>query len=75
MTKQDILDYFKDIDFMCNHAGMYDDLSTMLDRLLENRPEVVRCKDCIHWDDDDCEIGNNPQMFADDWFCADGERR
>ncbi len=39
MTKQEILDYFSEIDFMYNHAGMHDDLSRMLDKLLENRPE------------------------------------
>lgn len=38
MTKQEILDYFKDIDLMYNHAGMHDDLSKMLDELLE-QPE------------------------------------
>ena len=35
MTKQEILDYFSEIDFMYNHAGMHDDLSKMLDKLLE----------------------------------------
>ena len=39
MTKQEILDYFSEIDFMYNHAGMHDDLSKMLDKLLENRTE------------------------------------
>ena len=43
--------------------------------LLKQQPEIVRCKDCTHWDDDDCEIGNNPQMFADDWYCPCGEVR
>ena len=49
MTKQEILDYFKDIDFMYNHAGMHDDLSKMLDKLLENRPKIIHCKDCKYW--------------------------
>lgn len=46
MTKQEILDYFKDINFMYNNAAMHDDLSNMLDKLLENRPEVVPCSKC-----------------------------
>ena len=46
MTKQEILDYFKDINFMYNNASMHDTLSSMLDRLLENRPEVVPCSKC-----------------------------
>lgn len=40
---------------------------------LNEQSKIVRCKDCIHWDDDDCEIGNNPQMFAEDWYCPCGE--
>jgi hypothetical protein len=46
MTKQDILDYFKDINFMYNNASMHDTLSSMLDELLENRPEIVPCSKC-----------------------------
>jgi transcriptional regulator with XRE-family HTH domain len=38
-----------------------------------NDHNIVRCKNCIHWDDDDCEIGNNPQMFEYDWYCPCGE--
>lgn len=37
MTKQEILDYFNEINFMYNNASMHDTLSDMLDKLLENR--------------------------------------
>ena len=37
--------------------------------------ELVRCKDCKHYDTTDCfwklETGCNQD---EDWFCADGER-
>lgn len=33
MTKQDILDHFKDINAMYNESTRYDDLSRMLDEL------------------------------------------
>lgn len=46
MTKQEILDYFSEINFMYNNAAMHDDLSNMLDKLLENRPEIVPCSKC-----------------------------
>lgn len=46
MTKQEILDYFKDINFMYNNASMHDTLSSMLDKLLEDRPEIVPCSKC-----------------------------
>lgn len=42
---------------------------------------VVRCRDCKHRDPEDrkCDYGGleHAHMFpvADDWFCADGEKR
>ena len=41
---------------------------------------VVRCKDCKHRDPEDhkCDCGHDIQWQlprADDWFCADGERK
>lgn len=35
MTKQEILDYFKEINYMYNNPNMYDSLSHMIDELLE----------------------------------------
>ena len=42
---------------------------------------LVRCKDCIHRFVDGenvrfnvCELNHN-KVQADDWFCADGERK
>lgn len=43
--------------------------------------EVVRCKDCIHWDKGHTEECENSDSVCfhngwckPDWFCADGER-
>ena len=53
------------------------------DRLkaLEEAVNIVRCKDCKHCfvDGDNvrfnvCELNHN-RVQADDWFCADGERK
>lgn len=53
------------------------------DRLkaLEEAVNIVRCKDCQHCfvDGDNvrfnvCEL-NHIRVQADDWFCADGERK
>ena len=45
------------------------------------QPEIIRCKDCKHRfvDGDNvrfnvCELNHN-KVQADDWFCADAERR
>lgn len=61
MTKQEILDTFKDIDFVYNNSSKHEILSQMLDELLqeqnnckncaiaiEDRQPIVRCKDCKH---------------------------
>ena len=42
--------------------------------------ELVRCRDCKHRDPEDkkCDCGHDIQWQlprADDWYCADGERR
>ena len=52
MTKEDILDYFKDLNDMYNNPNMLDDLSHMLDKLLEEqqkekeRNPVIVCPHC-----------------------------
>ena len=48
--------------------------------LLKEQPEIVRCKDCIHWDNLTKFCGTHSSCFTvqrtlPDWFCADGERR
>ena len=58
----------------------YDRLLAENDELRKERP-VVRCNDCRHRDPEDkkCDCGGleHAHMFpvADDWFCADGERK
>ena len=42
--------------------------------------ELVRCKDCKHWDAKKHECHNTHSYMQyrpcfQDWFCADGERR
>lgn len=36
MTKQEILEYYKDIDYCYNECSRYDDLNRMLDELIED---------------------------------------
>ena len=45
--------------------------------MLNEQPEIVRCKDCKHWDSEehDCNIKIGWFACGADWFCADGERR
>ena len=47
---------------------------------LKEQPEVVRCKDCKHFDlkDSRCFNKKSPcreRMTGTRWYCADGERR
>lgn len=44
--------------------------------------ELIRCKDCKHWDEGHTEECGNLDSICfhngwckPDWFCADGERR
>lgn len=55
----DTIDYFLDEDF-----------SPTIDAV-----PVVRCKDCIHKNGLNHCPHNNDIWVADDWFCADGERK
>ena len=42
--------------------------------LLKEQPEIVRCKDCKHYDNDTQSCNNGLDgIFFPDWFCADGE--
>ena len=43
--------------------------------MLNEQPQIVRCKDCKHNDGARCE---NLDLWVEhdmDWFCADGEKR
>ena len=47
---------------------------------LKHPSEIVYCKNCKHRDPEDhkCDCGHDIQWQlprADDWYCADGERR
>ena len=44
------------------------------------QPQIVRCKDCTFLHDEGngeygCTIHDDLYVSADDWFCADGERK
>lgn len=40
-----------------------------------NMVEVVRCKDCKHWNKSTGHCPYNSIFTVDNWFCADGERQ
>ena len=42
--------------------------------MLKEQPEIVRCKDCKHFDGIDCETTGIVNIMDTNWFCADGER-
>ena len=53
----------------------------LLKAYAECTEDLIRCKDCIHWDDHLEECSNSDSvcfrngMTGADWFCADGEKR
>ena len=59
-------------------SGLMDDIYA----LLKEQKAVVRCKDCIYWDEECTEECDNSDSVCfhngwckPDWFCADGERK
>ena len=59
----------------CNypHCGY---VQRIVDNLIHNNiVEVVRCKDCIHWDRDFLWCDRKWGRTAEDDFCSYGERR
>ena len=68
----------KDLEFCVN--GRYKvelSLAKKILVLLQEQPEIVRCKDCKHG----AQVGMLPLITCGgvdhglDWFCADGRRR
>jgi len=41
----------------------------------DNHGELVRCRDCKHYDGDKCLIKRGCFMVTPDWYCADGKKR
>ena len=53
---------------------------TMIESLPSAQPEIIRCKDCKHYNGEDrdicCPLADYAQSKCGaDWFCADGERK
>lgn len=65
-----------------NLLSDYEDLAKEYQKLLDkkiplitNRQEVVRCKDCKHYDEETGRCAKyHVHGCAETWFCADGER-
>ena len=82
MTKEKILEFFKDINSAYNNCNMLDSLSRMLDELMEGKQEIVQCKDCKHNKgygvglfSHACICYLTSTMHRYDWFCPMGERK
>ena len=59
-----------------NHFWELQNAATEAVDLLKELPEIVRCKDCKHYDSNTQSCNNGlDDIFLPDWFCADGERR
>ena len=65
---------------MKEYVMRYED--EILQLLPDKMQELVRCKDCIHWDKGHTEECDNLDSVCFhngwcklDWFCADGERK
>lgn len=73
----------------CMGHGDFETVRTVTDKEIAEMPtvdavEVVRCKDCIHWDSETGWCNNHSafddhdmewNIYNDDDFCSCGERR
>ena len=41
----------------------------------DNHGELIRCKDCKHYDGNECMIRMGWFPVSPEWFCADGKRK
>jgi hypothetical protein len=43
----------------------------------DNHGELIRCKDCKYWNEDEYQCNNFAGWFQalPDWYCADGKRK
>lgn len=61
----------------CKNCKNYRSMADMKKQMLGNYVEVVRCKDCKHRNEYECNKLSHSGTkvgVTDDWFCADGER-
>jgi len=77
--KTEILETFRDINFMYNNASMYEYLVKKLNELTEADDEVVRCENCKRFERNgktrfgNCSYHQALAYLSD--FCSWAERR
>ena len=81
-TVRNLLQHIEDIGQYMTPIGLVEDVKAFV----ESRPQIVRCKDCKYGQN--CSVeniasvqcfkwnsGEFGEIHAQDWFCADGERK
>ena len=64
-------------EYICAETQVKNYAGATIGTTLWKGKELVRCKDCRHWngEDRDCNIKVGHFTAPPDWFCADGEKR
>lgn len=78
MTKKEAIDLLNNLIGMIedNHGSDYDSAIRMAINALKNQPEIIRCKNCEHYNSEihQCGIQICSSIDEDD-FCSKGEKR
>lgn len=88
MTREEAIEYLHKLFMQADITDAYGDMDdtepyeTAIDMAVKALSiDIIRCKDCKHNYLDGiqvrfnrCEL-NHSKVHADDWFCADGERK
>lgn len=56
-------------------SDLFGMLSAKTEKAIAEQPQIVRCKDCKHWEQSNGHCPFNSIFTNAEWFCADGERR
>lgn len=75
ISRQTAMDFVGSME-MCDEISeeAYKKLMNYLEELPSAQPEIIRCKDCKHWDGvDTCDVIDAPVWDND--FCSMAERR
>lgn len=68
-----IKDWMKFIGYSHSERNVMLCTIQMLEELPSAEPVIIRCKDCKHFNDGDCE--ELPKLVSEDDFCSYAERR
>ena len=74
ISRQSAISHVDDVPYIKEHPNVGLLWKAWIESLPSAQPEIIRCKDCKHWDGvDTCDVIDAPVWDND--FCSMAERR